>query len=346
MGNYLINEIIKYKTFYYRTLYCHKKMLKELKTIHDVDYDNYCNNDVIYTSNNLGKEINIDKSYQMMYVHLTHTDTTIFQQLILTRLISALEVFLIQNIKDVFLVNKKPFLNQTKFEVTESEILVTENIEEIQSKIINNLCRNVQSQGIKGIASLYKRIFSIDFESFNIKIDDSIYNYSYILMLHDMRHMIVHNLGKLDTKFKKQYDYQATTIKFSSNEFFIVFDILINFANYVYNNLESFKQPDFEISNSENIEYKINLIINDKKMYYIFQDSFTFKFKEQLYNFHTIKKSIKKTDNIIDLRIIGDRKIIGKYLSKIKKFEKDGLCTIQQLDSYRDFHESTKIAIK
>ena len=140
-----------------------------------------------------------------MSIHLIHTDKTLLQQLIITRLISALEVSLIDNIMGVFMINKAPFLNQAKFDITESELLMTKNIEEIQAKIINKLCRNIQSQGIREIVSFYKKCFSINLESFNIEECGKIYNFNYIIMLHDMRHLIVHNLEKIDKKFKLKY---------------------------------------------------------------------------------------------------------------------------------------------
>jgi len=343
MEDKLTKEITKYKTFYYRTSYCNKEMLKSLKVMHDTNEELYKNQEVYYTSTTLGKEVKVDNSYQMMNIHIIHSDRTLFQQLILTRLISALEVSLVENIIDVFMVNKKPFLTQNKFEITEAEILSTKNIEEIQSKIINNLCRNIQSQGIKSIVSFYKKTFNIDLESFNIKIENILYNFQYILMLHDMRHMIVHNLGKVDKKFKEQYCYKSVNVKFTSREFDVIFDVLLSFAKYVNERISIFKFPQAEeIKENENVEYKMNIEIFDDEILYIFQDSFTFKCKDQMCNFHRIKKSIKKTGNIVDLRIIGDKKVIGKYLSKIKCFEKKRLCNINQLNAFRDFHESTK----
>lgn len=316
-------------------------MLKSLQVMHDTNEELYTNQEVYYTSTNLGKDVKIDKSYQTMAIHIKYSDRTLFQQLILTRLISALEVSLIENIIDVFMVNKRPFLTQTKFEITEAEILSTKNIEEIQSKIINNLCRNVQSQGIKSIVSFYRKTFNIDLESFNIKIENVLYNFQYILMLHDMRHMIIHNLGKTDNKFKKQYCYKSENVKFTSREFDVIFDVLLCFAKFVNEKIAIFKSPQIEeIKENENIEYKINIEILNDEILYIFQDSFTFTCKDQMCNFHRIKKSIKKDGNIVDLRIIGDRKVIGKYLSKIKGFERNGLCNINQLNVFRDFYES------
>ena len=203
MDSKLTKEILKYKTFYYRTSYCKKEMIKKLDNMKELDDDQYKNIEVTFNSNTLNKEVKVDDSFHDMYVHLVHIDKKLFQQLILTRLISALEVSLIENIMDVFLVNKKIFLNQSKFDITEAEILSTKNIEDIQLKIITNICRNIQSQGLKGIVAFYKKTFNIDIESFNIQIEDKIYNFHYIEMLIDMRHMVVHNLGNLDEKFKR-----------------------------------------------------------------------------------------------------------------------------------------------
>ena len=63
------------------------------------------------------------------------------------------------------------------FSFAEAEILSTKNIEDIQLKIITNICRNIQSQGLKGIVAFYKKTFNIDIESFNIQIEDKIYNF-------------------------------------------------------------------------------------------------------------------------------------------------------------------------
>lgn len=79
------------------------------------------------------------------------------------RIISALEVFLVDLIRDVFILTKEPFKrNDLKLELNHAELLSISSTAEIYSKIINKECRKLTSSGYEEIAKYFRRHFDIE----------------------------------------------------------------------------------------------------------------------------------------------------------------------------------------
>ena len=124
--------------------------------------------------------------------------------LLFVRLISSLEVFLVDLIKDAFELTKEPFKkNDLKIDMSHAEILSITSAKNFYDKIISKECRKLSSAGFDEIIKYYKKHFKIDLSSFypqKAKMTE----------YHDRRHLIVHRLGETDTQYRKKYN---TSIK-------------------------------------------------------------------------------------------------------------------------------------
>lgn len=127
-------------------------------------------------------------------------------EIIFVRVVSALEVFMVDIIRDVFISTKEPFKKQDVIiQFTQAELLSIHSPADIFNKIINKELRKLTSGGFTDIQKYYKRHFDIELSSFTpgkIKMEE----------YHDRRHLLVHRLGKTDQIYREKYGTKAQSI--------------------------------------------------------------------------------------------------------------------------------------
>lgn len=123
----------------------------------------------------------------------------VLRELIHIRIISALEGYLIDNIKQLLVNNKDLLKNATKIDFTYQELLSFENTTKITEKLIKKECRKLSSGGFIKIVEFYKRVIGIDIKG----IDPGM---SILEEYHDRRHLLIHRLGKTDSIYRKKYN--------------------------------------------------------------------------------------------------------------------------------------------
>jgi len=158
------------------------------------------------------------------------------RELIFVRLISALEVYLIDSIKEVASINPLIFKSQDILQFSKSEILSHSSIENLFLSIIEKDCRTLSSGGFDEITRYYKNKLSIDYS-------DTYPGIGALKEYHDRRHLLVHRLGSTDERYRHQYnssrkkiyidlDYLSQAIKslssFSSSHNQLVLNLLFN----------------------------------------------------------------------------------------------------------------------
>jgi len=117
----------------------------------------------------------------------------------LVRAISALEIFLVDLFRDVFIITKIPFKDQSKIhEYSQSQILSIKSTSELFNQIINKECRSLSSGGFNEIIKAYKKRLDIDL----LHISPGKQK---MIEYHEIRHLIVHKLGRTDSQFRERY---------------------------------------------------------------------------------------------------------------------------------------------
>lgn len=121
-------------------------------------------------------------------------------RVLFVRLISALEVFLINQIRTAFIVDKKLFMKSgAVYEFGQAELLAMTSISSIRSKILGKICRDLTSGGYSKIVDFYSKYFSINLNS-TLPGKERMTDY------HEHRHLLVHRLGRTDSIFRKKYN--------------------------------------------------------------------------------------------------------------------------------------------
>uniref|UniRef100_UPI0025FCE0CE hypothetical protein n=1 Tax=uncultured Chryseobacterium sp. TaxID=259322 RepID=UPI0025FCE0CE len=143
------------------------------------------------------------------------------RELIYIRIISALELFLVQSIRDIFKQTSEPFKSNIKrIELNYSQILNISSVSQLRNQLLNKETRPLSSTGYEDVVKYYKKQLGLDISSIGVGLEKMKY-------YHQIRHILVHRLGKVDTLFKKKYGYNKTYIQVSE-------ELLLNLFNDVY----------------------------------------------------------------------------------------------------------------
>jgi len=152
-------------------------------------------------------------------------------EIVFVRAVSALEVFLIDLIRDTFLESKVPFKKQDiTYQFSQAELLSLKSTSEIFARIIKKECRKLSSGGFIDIIKYYKRHFEIDLADFapgKSKMEE----------YHDRRHLLVHGLGKTDQQYREKYNTTKQGITIDEVYFNDCINDFRNFSRMVNNQL-------------------------------------------------------------------------------------------------------------
>lgn len=252
-------------------------------------------------------------------------------EIVFVRVVSALEVFLVDLVRDAFLESKEPFKKQDIIsQFSQAELLSFKSTTEISSKIINKECRKLSSGGFGDIMKYYKKYFDIDIVAFapgKSKMEE----------YHDRRHLLVHRLGKTDQQYRQKYNTTKQGISIDDIYLFECISDFNSFAEMVNNqmnyqlinqfNYKSIKQKTFERKVLFQIEILQPITLE------CIDPSFEFWANDEFSNFNDIldtKKDIE--ENKTEFIISGSFKQIKSYLKILRRLEKQKQIKLYEKD--------------
>jgi hypothetical protein len=124
------------------------------------------------------------------------------RSVILVRLVSALEVFLIDQIEESAASAERIFREDVTVEWPRGKLGAFESLEELREAFISADCRNLSSAGFDEVRKYYKKHLGIDICPPNTSIES-------IREVHARRHLHVHNAGIVDEKYTREFGAAA-----------------------------------------------------------------------------------------------------------------------------------------
>jgi hypothetical protein len=252
-------------------------------------------------------------------------------EIVFVRLVSSLEVFLIDLVRDAFLESKEPFKKQDVIpKFSQSELLSFKSTTEISAKIINKECRNLSNGGFVDIIKYYKKYFDIDIACFapgKSKMEE----------YHDRRHLLVHRLGKTDQQFREKYNSLKQGITIDEPYLFECVADFTSFAEMVNNQmnyqlLNEFTQNSRKIKAFERrLMFQIETT-QDSKLDCI-DPNFEFWANDEFSNFSDILDYTKEIgENKTEFIISGSFRQIKSYMRILRRLDKQKLIILNVKD--------------
>ncbi|WP_366185553.1 winged helix-turn-helix transcriptional regulator [Flavobacterium ovatum] len=225
-------------------------------------------------------------------------------EIIFVRCVSALEVYLTEQVREVFFITKEPFKKEhIMVEIKQSELLSAKSTTDIFNKIINKELRRLSSGGFGEIIKYYKKTLLIDISEIKPKRD-------IIEEYHQRRHLLVHRLGKTDQFYRDRYNYTEPTITVEKYYLEHCFEDFKEFAHEIHNQIKIKLTNNFYIKKSKQkseAKCKIDLDLSSKKMN-IFDSNYEFLSGDSITRFGNLfEQKIKNNDNSESIFISGTK---------------------------------------
>ena len=276
-------------------------------------------------------------------------------EIVFVRAVSALEVFLVDLIRDVFLANKEPFKKQDiVIQFTQAELLSIKSPAEVFNKVINKECRKLTSGGFIDIIKYYKKHFNIDLSGFapgKSKMEE----------YHDRRHLLVHRLGKTDQQYRDKYNTSKSGISIDDSYLLDCFADFVAFSEMVNNQVIYKLKNDFEEKKKKEIitERKLTIVIELLKdvIPECLEPNFEFWAGDEFSMLSDILDSKKQIEpNKVELKISGTFRQIKSYTRLIRREQrqkviiletvKEKICGVQAVPLQRILDEEILEQIK
>lgn len=250
----------------------------------------------------------------------------------LVRVISALEIFLVDIFRDIFIITKIPFKDQYKvLQFNQSQLLSIKNTSELYNQIINRECRSLSSEGFAEIIKAYKKKLNIDL----LHIPPGKQK---MIEYHDIRHIIVHKLGKIDSQFRKKYNVTTKAgISISDEELTNCIKDINGFAKQTHELViekigELISHETQHISFERKVKYNIEILGQDLDLLFINKD-FEFWVDDEfevLENILIDKKEL--SENEFELVLSGKNRQIRSYYSYLKYAAKKHIIKVKIIE--------------
>ncbi len=263
---------------------------------------------------------------------ISSLEKTLNQQT-LVRAISALEVFLVDAFRDIFIITKVPFKEQSKVHTfNQAQLLSLKSTSDLFNIIINKECRNLSSGGFTEIIKTYKKKLNIDL----LHIPPGKQK---MIEYHEIRHLIIHKLGRTDTHFRNKYNI-SNKVGISVDENYLktclkdinVFaertnELVLNKINEL--SISSIQQSSFE----RKVKYNIQILQPELKLEFLNTD-FEFWVNDE---FEMLKNilvdKILLSENELDIIIAGSFRQVKAYYSHLKYAKKKQIINLKLVEN-------------
>lgn len=314
-------EIEKLETFHKSTLYAYE----ETESLLHIWYKNKWKFNV---ENEIGFKVEKPELFGTKRSRKTQRRKNL-NEIVFVRLISALEVFLVDLVRDAFLETKEPFKKQDLiFQLSQAELLSIKSPASLYNKVINRECRKLSSSGFNEIIKYYKKNFQIDLASFTpgkSKMEE----------YHERRHLLVHRLGRTDIQYRDKYNTTKLAVSIDDNYFNECIEDLSVFSEMVNNQMiyqvetYSKKSPKKKKEVERKITLKVSFQNENQELVY-FQNGYEFWSQDEFSVFGDILDSTIIIDaKTIEFNLSGTFAQIRSYTRIIKRIQKKENITIE-----------------
>jgi len=241
------------------------------------------------------------------------------RETIFVRLVSALEVFLTDIVREVYAARRDLLESDTNIELSYRYLSSLRTTSDLISFLVDRDCRALTSGGFKKTTKYYKERLGIDIAGSS--------HFNALSEIHERRHLLVHRLGYTDEQYRHMYG--SDTRRVSIDESFLLESIktMRDFAAEVVNRADSIiaAKPPARIQKGHN-EVLLELELRSHKADQMTSPDYTFLYNERYYSLRDMLVERSVVGTCVALRLRGDKKVIRVFLRKIK-----GLATAKEL---------------
>jgi len=248
-----------------------------------------------------------------------------FREILFVRAISTLEVFLVDTIREIYIRRPEMFPQAKKLELTSGHLLAFKTTSDILTYLINKECRELHNIGFEKLPNYYNQHFEIKFGDFR--------EFGKIKEYHDVRHLLVHRLGKTDEQYRHQYNISAERLLVSKHYLISFFDDIRGFVGFIHEEVhELISEKEIRVAADE-LECVIYLETLSHLGSEAISSSYHFDYDEKIYILKDIFQSCKEEwFGFYILQVQGHKQKINAYIQHLGELEQDGILKIRDIE--------------
>jgi hypothetical protein len=242
------------------------------------------------------------------------------RETLLVRLISALEVFLIARIRELFLARRDLFHSDQRVEFAVGELLAAESPTDLWSKVISRELRKLQNQGFAEIVRYYRTRLGIDLNQSPVPL-------GYIDELNIRRHLLVHRLGRTDDEYRHRYNTKNKVVSITSENLLECLDRTLVFVEFVDREANSrASSASVATVHREEVQAALEIVVCEgaPSTTEIFDRDYIFYVDDRLVRMADILRTHHVEGAAHHLVIAGPRDAVRGFLRDIKQRAKHG----------------------
>ena len=247
------------------------------------------------------------------------------RELLFIRIVSALEVYLVDTVRDTFVVTKVPFMTLPgQITFAPGELLSMDSTSQLFSKLINTECRKLTSGGFSVITTFYQNRLHCDISSVPPGL-------TAMEEYHDRRHLLVHRRGKIDPQYRHKYACEARQLTVSAD---YISSCLHDFAQFVDGlqlQLNKWREPRTAITATlPELRQTFAITHDPVEEPPVLLPSFQFLVQDNLFSMRDIlAQKHTTTDGQCELTLAGTAKAVRVYARILKGHANAGRITVQ-----------------
>lgn len=263
----------------------------------------------------------VDHDIPSLYNRLNKKYPSQIRRLYLINLVTVLEVYLTDVIREIFYRDVSPFKTDKTITYQKNYLLNTHSIIEVKENIIEKEIRQLTSGGLNFIVKYYKQNFDVELNNLGI-------SFRAIEEIHIRRHISVHKNGSVDSAYAKKYPefglQEGDNLNIEHEYIIDAIKLVKSFGSKVDKEIKklfpinSRKQKNIEgpaLYNPEQLSVMLEIGIKNKNFSYeeYFQ---TLEVKGQKLNDMIVQFS--ESDKKVFLFLNGDQRTITRFYNPIK----------------------------
>ncbi len=242
------------------------------------------------------------------------------RETVYVRLISALEVFLVDLTREV-LTRRPELLAKIEGEATfrYGQLVSFASVPELLASIVNKECRKLQNGGFGEIVKFYRKIVGIDLR--NAKEGGRLPE------MYERRHLLVHRLGRVDDKYRHDYNVNLKSITVDASYLASAFTVILSFGNDVWSGAQAVISSTLQ---SKITQRQLSIVVEAEPLSprgrealdqdYCFPDSSG----ERVVRLRDLESERASKEGITRVALRGDAAHLKQYMRYLKKLLRKG----------------------
>jgi hypothetical protein len=238
------------------------------------------------------------------------------RETILVRMVSALEVFFTDTVREVYSSRRDLLQRQDPIEIPYAKLVSIKSASELITILVGRDCRSLTSGGFNEIEKYFRQKLQIDLKT--------LVGFSKLREFHDRRHLLVHRLGSVDDEYR--HKYKSAKGKLSVEQDYLLESIktIRDFSSALMKEVMAIAgvtQPS--PSAREMTDLLLDLDLLSLEAIPVVDLDFFFLHNEQYFALRDFVWERTPTDTGIILRLRGQTGVIRAYRHKIKRLAEE-----------------------